>query len=994
MTQIPPKSSQREPNQLVNDWEIENSDEQMSLSTARERELPLEGIINSNSDFVNKNHLDFSNLSKSISPTSRSRATTVSGKLSEWFNNLPIGRKLFLILLIAETITIGTLLGISSFLLTKNSQEHSIEQATSELISTESNYKIKINQMAFGFRGQAENAAIINLAQAYQEGKPLDPNLRNRVKQILNNEVKARQIEYATLVGKNLKIIANAARERTGETFNPNNLVALALQKKEQINSSEILSRSELLKELSSSAIPKGQDGLIRYTITPIKDPNNGNILGALVAGDLVNNKLPIVQKTLQEFSGGYSAIYQRQLNGEFLLATSLYQQANTPENLSQANIPLPNNSLLEQAVANPEKTVAQKIRIENKTYTVAIKALKSSQGQPVTLLVRGTAEDPFSNLLGTNLLLQLLGGSLALAGTFYLARQLTNSITKPLAHLQASAESLAKGNLETRAEILHNDELGKLAKNFNNMASLLELNQEQLRIDIAKASLLQEIALAISKSLNAEELLETVIQQSRLALGVDRVIYYKFDENWSGKIVAESVAPGLPQALGSEINDPCFAQNYVEKYKQGRVNAVNNIYEAGLTACHLKQLEPFKVKANLVTPIVGQNTLLGLLIAHECSGPHQWEKAEIDLLSQVAAQLSLAFEKTYFIEQQQLAEEKERKAREELQRRALELLIEVDPVSRGDLSIRASVTPDEIGTIADSYNATIESLRKIVTQVQKSAQQVAQTTTSKESSFQELSAAAIKQTEEISTALDRIQGIARSIRSVANNAEAAERAVKEASLTVAAGDEAIERTVEGFIAIRETVAETAKKVKRLGESSQKISKVVNLIGSFAEQTNLLALNASIEAAHAGEEGRGFAVVADEVRALARQSATATAEIEALVAQIQTETNEVVTAMEAGTEQVVTGTKLVDETRQSLERIAKASNTIDRLVEEIAQAAVSQAIDSQAVTETMTQVAEISNKTTQEATEVSESFKELLAVARDLQETVSKFKVS
>ena len=132
-------------------------------------------------------------------------------------------------------------------------------------------------------------------------------------------------------------------------------------------------------------------------------------------------------------------------------------------------------------------------------------------------------------------------------------------------------------------------------------------------------------------------------------------------------------------------------------------------------------------------------------------------------------------------------------------------------------------------------------------------------------------------------------------------------------------------RTVDGIMAIRQTVAETAKKVKRLGESSQKISKVVNLISSFADQTNLLALNASIEAAHAGEEGRGFAVVADEVRSLARQSAEATAEIETLVADIQAETNEVLAAMEAGTEQVVTGTKLVDETRKSLNQITVAS---------------------------------------------------------------------
>ncbi|WLT40007.1 methyl-accepting chemotaxis protein [Synechocystis sp. B12] len=200
-------------------------------------------------------------------------------------------------------------------------------------------------------------------------------------------------------------------------------------------------------------------------------------------------------------------------------------------------------------------------------------------------------------------------------------------------------------------------------------------------------------------------------------------------------------------------------------------------------------------------------------------------------------------------------------------------------------------------------------------------------------------------------------------------------------------------RTVDGIVAIRETVAATAKQVKRLGESSQKISKVVNLIGSFADQTNLLALNAAIEAAHAGEEGRGFAVVADEVRSLARQSAEATAEIAQLVATIQAETNEVVNAMEAGTEQVVVGTKLVEETRRSLNQITAVSAQISGLVEAITSAAIEQSQTSESVTQTMALVAQIADKNSSEASGVSATFKELLAVAQSLQEAVKQFKV-
>lgn len=516
---------------------------------------------------------------------------------------------------------------------------------------------------------------------------------------------------------------------------------------------------------------------------------------------------------------------------------------------------------------------------------------------------------------------------------------------------------------------------------------------QEKRREDTQRASLLKDITLSIAAALNSSEVFDVAVANVRRALNSDRVIVYQFNPDWSGIIIAESVSPQFPKALGVNINDPCFADKYVEKYRQGRVQATPDIYEANLTPCHLNQLAPLGVRANLVTPIVEEGELLGLLIAHQCSGPRNWTQGEIDFMAQVATQVGLALERTDLIAKQKKAEEEQRKAREQLQKRALELLMQVDPVSQGDLTIRAQVTEDEIGTIADSYNATIESLRKIVTQVQLVAGQLADTASSNEMAVSSLSEEAVQQASDIAAALDRLEMMTNAIREVALNAEQAESAVQMATATVESGEEAMNRTVDGIMAIRETVAETAKKVKRLGESSQKISKVVNLISSFADQTNLLALNASIEAAHAGEEGRGFAVVADEVRSLARQSAAATAEIEALVANIQSETNEVVSAMEAGTEQVVMGTKLVDETRKSLNQITVASIQISELVEAIAQTAVQQADTSQSVTQTMAQVAAISDRTSSEASQVSESFRQLLQVSQALTESVRQFKV-
>lgn len=227
----------------------------------------------------------------------------------------------------------------------------------------------------------------------------------------------------------------------------------------------------------------------------------------------------------------------------------------------------------------------------------------------------------------------------------------------------------------------------------------------------------------------------------------------------------------------------------------------------------------------------------------------------------------------------------------------------------------------------------------------------------------------------------------------VARDAQQVEQAVQVANQRVEAGDAVMERTVDGILDIRETVSETAKKIKRLGESSQKIAKVVRLIENFATQTNLLALNAAIEATRAGEYGRGFAVVADEVRSLAYQSANATSEIERLVQEIQAETQEVIETMEIGISQVVEGTNLVNETRQSLNEIAAATQQINQLVSGIRHSTASQTQQSETLSQAMQAVAIIASQTAQDSNRIAYSFQDLLATSGELEAHISRFRV-
>jgi methyl-accepting chemotaxis protein len=199
--------------------------------------------------------------------------------------------------------------------------------------------------------------------------------------------------------------------------------------------------------------------------------------------------------------------------------------------------------------------------------------------------------------------------------------------------------------------------------------------------------------------------------------------------------------------------------------------------------------------------------------------------------------------------------------------------------------------------------------------------------------------------------------------------------------------------TVQNILSLRETVGETAKKVKRLGESSQQISKVVSLINQIALQTNLLAINASIEAARAGEEGQGFAVVAEEVGELAARSAAATQEIERIVETIQRETSQVVEAMEQSTAQVVEGTHRVEDAKQNLNRILEVSHQIDQLVQSISEATVSQVQTSKAVSSLMTEIVQASEQTSNSSRQVSKTLQQTVEIAQELQESVEAFNV-
>jgi methyl-accepting chemotaxis protein PixJ len=596
------------------------------------------------------------------------------------------------------------------------------------------------------------------------------------------------------------------------------------------------------------------------------------------------------------------------------------------------------------------------------------------------------------------------LGTLLAASAGSLLAIYVVKRVTKPIQDSALAVQAIGKGDLSTRLDVTGNDEFSVLSSNINRMAQKLEEFVSLQSRSKELAQVLSQIVTDARKSVKREEIVQTTVKQLRPGLKADRVVAYFFEKNYShGKILAESLSGHCQSLIGAELEDGC-SEEMVTRYQPGAVRSINNIMAENLSDCHRQMLTDCQIRASIVAPIFQNQKLIGLLCVHQCNGPRDWIVEEVDLVKQAAIQMGFALDQGYLLayteqarrEARQEADQRadqQQQEKELLQRRALALLMEVDPVSQGDLTVRATVTPDEVGTIADSYNAIIRSLRELVMQVQQASHTVSTTATHSESSVCALSTDAKQQRTAVDLALRQVQATVKSIQGVAQRAAAAEEGVQRATQTIAAGDAAMNRTVQGILTIRETVAETTKKVKRLGDASQKISKVVNLISSFAAQTNMLALNAAIEAARAGEEGRGFAVVAEEVRSLAQQSTNATAEIEQLVLEIQTQTHEVISAMESGTDQVVTGTQMVEETRERLAEITLVSQQISQLIGEISQATALQTQAYSNVSQTMEQVATIADGSSKQSETVAESFAELSKVAQVLQISVAQFKV-
>lgn len=316
-----------------------------------------------------------------------------------------------------------------------------------------------------------------------------------------------------------------------------------------------------------------------------------------------------------------------------------------------------------------------------------------------------------------------------------------------------------------------------------------------------------------------------------------------------------------------------------------------------------------------------------------------------------------------------------------------------VSTMSSGDLTKEAEVTADVMGAVADSINYMAQQLKVIINQVSEVSTNIGSSASEILASTEHLSKGAQQQHELITDTSAAVDEMAISINQVSQSAESAANAAQNSAQIAETGGNTVGEAVEGMNKIRSSVAEISKRIKKLGESSQEIGEIVNVISDIAGQTNMLALNAAIEAARAGEQGRGFAVVADAVRQLAERSSKATKDIALLIKSIQAETQEAVRVMEDSTTEVVEGSKLAENAKEKLDEIIGNSKQLAELISSISLSSRQQSRATEEVNKAMTSISEITTQTTTGIVQAAESVGEMARLAEQLQEQIKRFKI-
>ncbi|MFM7887262.1 MAG: methyl-accepting chemotaxis protein [Pseudanabaena sp.] len=335
---------------------------------------------------------------------------------------------------------------------------------------------------------------------------------------------------------------------------------------------------------------------------------------------------------------------------------------------------------------------------------------------------------------------------------------------------------------------------------------------------------------------------------------------------------------------------------------------------------------------------------------------------------------------------------EKYRQRNADLQSQLMQMLKDVQALADGDLTVSTKSIDGNLNNVSIFFDDVIRGLQSIVGQVKSSASQVNLSLGQNEQVIANLTSVSQRQVDTVTRYLNTVQMANISANSITTNSQNVMNSSQMVAEKLSESDRSIDAIMAKVGELQDTVASTAKRVKHLGEASQKIAKAISAINEIAIKTNFLAINASLEASRSGDTDNGFAMVAEEVSELAARSVAATKEVEGLLNNIQTEANAVMLAVESGSNQVSESTTLAISAKDSLLQISHISHQIDELVSSISYATISQLQTSEGVANLMKDISNIAKKNLAASSEVSKFLNTTKRYSGDLQQALAQFK--
>lgn len=478
-------------------------------------------------------------------------------------------------------------------------------------------------------------------------------------------------------------------------------------------------------------------------------------------------------------------------------------------------------------------------------------------------------------------------------------------------------------------------------------------------------------------------------------------------------KLAAENIDQKLMQFLGSmRTFDKVFESHLMKKEQKTLAKEVNlQLSTLKSQFAQLTGFMPQYIQASNLTSDIDRHTIKLVSALHDLKNSYNknnlhpiqilpFNYTVLIVLLLILCMLSLTVwtflqtlnENHLRIEADRLRKEAEQKNRRD-QEAIVTLMDELKELSNGDLTIEAKSSESNIGAVADSVNYTIESMRELVGTIKNTSTALGKATDETEKLSKKLLESASGKSKQIYTTSETTTYMAATLNEVVSSTEASVEIARSSVEIAKEGRERVNNSIKSMGNIRENIQDTAKRIKRLGESSQEIGDIVVVMRDIADQTNMLSLNAAIQASTAGEAGRGFAVVADEVQRLAEHSTNQAKAIEKLILTIQTDAKEASLSMENSTEQVVKGAEISQSAGKSLTHIQDVSENLANLIIKMSSTVNSASFMATDVTNSMGVLKEIINKSINNTKAAVEHINSLQLLSDSLEESVEGFKL-